>query len=63
VWVEDDDELLAAVRGGVLDLGAGTRALARTHSAVAGIAAAGYDVDRWLAGMGATVPWRSFSPE
>ncbi|GGS34413.1 MULTISPECIES: DUF402 domain-containing protein [Actinokineospora] len=57
VWVEDNDELLAAVRAGVLDLGAGERALSRAQRAVAGIAHAGYDVNRWLAGHEIVVPW------
>ncbi|MGX7827823.1 DUF402 domain-containing protein [Actinokineospora sp. 24-640] len=58
VWVEDNDELLAAVRAGLLDLGAGERALSRSHSAVAGIAHAGHDVDSWLATHGIEVAWR-----
>lgn len=58
VWVEDNDELLAAVRAGLLDLGAGERALSRAHRAVAGIAHAGHDVDAWLATHGIEVAWR-----
>jgi uncharacterized protein len=59
VWVEDNDELLAAVRAGTIDLGAGERALRRAQTTVAGIAHAGYDVDRWLATHGVKAPWRA----
>lgn len=59
VWVEDNDELLAAVRAGVLDLGAGERAMDRAQRAVAGIAHAGHDVDAWLATHDIVVPWQS----
>ncbi|GAA4445199.1 DUF402 domain-containing protein [Actinokineospora soli] len=58
-WVEDNDELLAAVRAGVIDLGAGERALTRAQRAVAGIAHAGYDVDAWLATHGIVAPWHA----
>lgn len=56
--VEDTDELLGAIRAGLLDLGAGQRALARAHRAVEGIARADYDVDAWLANHGIEVSWR-----
>lgn len=58
--VEDDDELLAALRAGLIDMGAAQRALERTHRTVDGIAHADYDVDAWLAGQGITAEWRTW---
>ncbi|MGW5051851.1 DUF402 domain-containing protein [Actinokineospora sp. NPDC004072] len=57
VWVEDNDELLAAVRAGVVDLAAAERALTNAQRALAGIAHASHDVDRWLASHAIVVPW------
>ncbi|RLK59444.1 DUF402 domain-containing protein [Actinokineospora cianjurensis] len=58
VRVEDSDELLAAFRAGLVDLSTAERAMTRTHTTVAGIAAAGHDVDAWLAERGIPAPWQ-----
>jgi predicted RNA-binding protein associated with RNAse of E/G family len=57
--VLDTDELLAAVRAGLIDEQAARRAFERTYLAVDGIAAAGYDVDAWLARQRIPLSWRS----
>ncbi|GAA2980906.1 DUF402 domain-containing protein [Actinokineospora diospyrosa] len=57
--VEDCDELLAAVRAGLLDLDTAERAMARGYAVVAGIAETGHHVDGWLAGAGIPAPWQT----
>ncbi|WP_018683628.1 DUF402 domain-containing protein [Actinokineospora enzanensis] len=56
--VEDSDELLAAMRAGLVDLSTARRAMERAHLVVDGVAHAGYDVDGWLATRGIAAPWR-----
>ena len=48
LWVLDTDEVLEAHTAGLLDRVTVQRAFERTFAAVEGIAAAGYDVERWL---------------
>ncbi|WP_291418645.1 DUF402 domain-containing protein [Actinophytocola sp.] len=55
--VLDTDEILAARSAGLIDDGTTQRAFERTFGAVDGIAAAGYDVDAWLATLGVRVTW------
>ncbi|HEY0448605.1 DUF402 domain-containing protein [Actinophytocola sp.] len=55
--VLDTDEILAARSAGLLDDGTAQRAFERTFAAVEGIAAAGYDVDGWLATLGVHLTW------
>lgn len=47
--VLDTDEVLAARTAGLIDDAAAQRAFERTFAAVDGIAAAGYDVEAWVA--------------
>ena len=58
VEVLDTDELLAAVRAGLVDAERADRALRGAFAAVAGIAAHGHDVVRWLAAVGLPTSWR-----
>jgi predicted RNA-binding protein associated with RNAse of E/G family len=46
--VFDQDEFVAAVLAGHLDTGAAERALATSYRVLEGLAAHGYDLDRWL---------------
>lgn len=55
--VLDTDEILAARAAGLIGDDAAQRAFERTFGAVDGIAAAGYDVDAWLATLGVPVTW------
>ncbi|MGK2866456.1 MAG: DUF402 domain-containing protein [Mycobacterium sp.] len=55
----DIDELLAAVREGLLDPAAAERAIATAVATVDGLAAHNYDVDRWLAVHDVTLTWRA----
>ena len=57
VEVLDTDELMAAVRLGVLSAHDAQVALEGTYRAVAGIAAHGYDIQRWLAADGVHLTW------
>ncbi|MCG5433462.1 DUF402 domain-containing protein [Mycobacterium sp. MYCO198283] len=57
--VVDVDELLAALTHGVVSPVAAERAILRTTSAVAGLAAHGHDLNRWLAGNGMDLTWRT----
>ncbi|GAA0625541.1 DUF402 domain-containing protein [Kutzneria viridogrisea] len=61
VQVLDVDELLEAVDAGLLGRDAAERALAITYRAVGGIAAHGYDIQRWLAEEGVPLDWRTDS--
>lgn len=56
--VMDVDEFVAAVALGLLDAGSAEVAMHRTHAAVGGIAAHGYDLDAWLVGFGIELSWR-----
>ncbi|PPK61208.1 DUF402 domain-containing protein [Actinokineospora auranticolor] len=57
--VEDSDELLAALRAGLLDVSAARRAMERAYAVVDAVARAGYDVDAWLTSAGIPVPWET----
>ncbi|WP_156689551.1 DUF402 domain-containing protein [Mycobacterium sp. Marseille-P9652] len=54
----DVDELLEAVRHGLLTAEVGERAVRRAVDAVDGLARNGYDLSRWLGGMGMELTWR-----
>lgn len=56
--VLDTDELLAALRAGLLDDAAAHRALEIAYRTVDGIAAAGHDVLCWLGERGIGTHWR-----
>lgn len=58
VVVLDTDELLAAVASGCLEAERARWALETTYTAVAGAAAHGNDLIRWLAEQGTTTTWR-----
>jgi len=55
----DVDELLDAVRHGLLTPEVAERAVRRAVAAVDGLARNGYDLSRWLAGSGMTLTWLS----
>jgi predicted RNA-binding protein associated with RNAse of E/G family len=55
----DTDEALAALTEGLIDHATAGRAFERAFAAVDGIAAAGRDVDTWLAGQGILATWQS----
>ncbi|GLZ36754.1 DUF402 domain-containing protein [Actinokineospora sp. NBRC 105648] len=57
--VEDSDELLAALRAGLVDLSTAQRAMERAYAVVEGVSRAGYDVDSWLAVHGIAAPWET----
>jgi predicted RNA-binding protein associated with RNAse of E/G family len=57
VEVLDTDELMAAVRLGVLSAHDAQLALEVAYRAVAGIAAHGYDIQRWLTAEGVELAW------
>ncbi|OBI23788.1 hypothetical protein A5709_04825 [Mycobacterium sp. E1386] len=54
----DVDELLDAVRHGLLAPEVAERAVRRAVDAVAGLARNGYDLSRWLTGHGMELTWR-----
>jgi predicted RNA-binding protein associated with RNAse of E/G family len=54
----DVDELLDAVRLGLLAPEVGERAVRRAVDAVDGLASNGYDLGTWLAGRGIDLTWR-----
>lgn len=54
----DVDELLDAVRHGLLTPEAAERAVRRAVAAVDGLASNGYDLSRWLAHQGMPLTWR-----
>lgn len=58
VRVLDTDELLAAVRAGLLSDADAERALATAYRAVDGLARHDYRLDAWLAALGAHPTWR-----
>ncbi|CAM4066551.1 hypothetical protein MB901379_02268 [Mycobacterium basiliense] len=53
----DVDELLDAVRHGLLTSDVAEQAVRRALSAVDGLARNGYDLPRWLAAHGMTISW------
>jgi predicted RNA-binding protein associated with RNAse of E/G family len=55
----DVDELLEAVRHGLLTPEVAERAVRRAVAAVDGLARNGYDLTRWLAGEGMPLTWRA----
>ncbi|MFB9432926.1 DUF402 domain-containing protein [Streptoalloteichus tenebrarius] len=57
--VLDSDEMLAAVRAGLLDPGTAQRAMETTYRTVEGLARCGYDLPTWLAEHGVVLRWRS----
>ncbi|MCV7103841.1 DUF402 domain-containing protein [Mycobacterium palustre] len=54
----DVDELLAAVRDGLLAPQVAERAVRRAVAAIDGLARHGYDLSRWLATHGMELSWR-----
>jgi predicted RNA-binding protein associated with RNAse of E/G family len=58
VEMEDVDELLTAVRHGLLTPEAGEEAVRAALEAVQGLSRNGYDLHRWLSGNGLDVTWR-----
>lgn len=54
----DVDELLQAVRFGLLRPEVGERAIRRAIAAVDGLSRHGYDLNGWLAGNGMPLTWR-----
>ncbi|WIM90170.1 DUF402 domain-containing protein [Candidatus Mycobacterium wuenschmannii] len=58
VELTDVDELLEAVRHGLLAPEVGERAVRRAMAAVNGLARHDYDLGRWLAGQGMQLGWR-----
>jgi len=58
VELTDVDELLAAVRHGLLTPEVGEQALRRASAAVDGLASNGYDLNTWLAAKGMQLVWR-----
>ncbi|HUE33339.1 MAG TPA: DUF402 domain-containing protein [Mycobacterium sp.] len=55
----DIDELLDAVRHGLLTPDVAERAMRHAVEAVDGLARNGYDLNRWLAGNGMQLTWRT----
>ena len=58
VDVTDVDELLVAVRDGLLSPEAGERAVHTALSTVDALATHDHDLHRWLATLGVTLTWR-----
>lgn len=57
VELTDVDELMVAVREGLLTQDDAERAVMRAVAAVDGLAGNGYDLQRWLTGLGMPVSW------
>lgn len=55
----DVDELLDAVKLGLLDAATAERAIATAVATVDGLARNGYDLARWLGGQDVTLTWRA----
>lgn len=55
--VLDLDELTEAVAAGLLDARSAARALGTSHRTLAGLAAHGHDLERWLGTYGVTLTW------
>lgn len=60
--VLDTDELLAAAGAGMVTQAEATRALEITYSTVDALARHGYDLARWLSGLGIRLSWRRHPP-
>ena len=58
VELADVDELLDAVRHGLLTPETGERAVRRAVAAIDGLARNDYDLNAWLAGEGMHLTWR-----
>ena len=58
VEVDDVDELLTAVRHGLLTPEVGERAVRTALDAIQGLSRHGYDLHRWLSGNGLDLTWR-----
>ncbi|HKV19857.1 MAG TPA: DUF402 domain-containing protein [Mycobacterium sp.] len=58
VDMEDVDELLTAVRHGLLSPETGEEAVRSALNAVEGLSRNGYDLHRWLSGNGLDLTWR-----
>ena len=58
VKMEDVDELLTAVRHGLLTPDVGEQAVRSALGAVEGLSRNGYDLQRWLSGNGLDLTWR-----
>ncbi|MCV7157689.1 DUF402 domain-containing protein [Mycolicibacterium brisbanense] len=57
VELDDVDELMTAVRHGLLSPETAEQAIKTAAGAIDGLARNGYDLDRWLAGNGMAVTW------
>lgn len=55
----DVDELVTAVRHGLLSPEKGEQAIQTAAAAIEGLARHDYDLDRWLAGNGMALTWRT----
>ena len=58
VELDDVDELLTAVRHGLLTPEIGEQAVRSALDAVQGLSRHGYDLHRWLSGNGLDLTWR-----
>ena len=58
VTLTDVDELVAAVRGGLLSPEAGERAIRTAVASVDALARHDYDLHRWLSAIGMVLTWR-----
>jgi hypothetical protein len=58
VELDDVDELLTAVRHGLLSPETGEEAVRSALDAVEGLSRNGYDLDLWLSGNGLDLTWR-----
>ncbi|WP_207546313.1 DUF402 domain-containing protein [Mycolicibacterium fortuitum] len=54
----DVDELLTAVRHGLLSPEVGEQAVQTAVTAIEGLASCGYELDQWLSGNGMALTWR-----
>ena len=59
VELSDVDELLTAVRHGLLTPETGEQAVQTAVAAIEGLSRHEYDLDRWLAGNGMALTWRA----
>ncbi len=59
VELDDVDELLTAVRHGLLTPEVGEQAVKIAFDAVQGLSRNGYDLHRWLSGNGLDLTWRT----
>ncbi len=57
VELDDVDELMTAVRHGLLSPETAEQAIKTAAGAIDGLARNGYDLDRWLAGNGMALTW------